>query len=105
MDYDVHLIRPDEIDPDGCFADVVEHPEDYALMQFTGLHDKNGKEIYEGDLLKTRQGTTVVYWKDASFKTNHINTIRTLSHLMTKYQVEIIGNIYSNPELINTPNQ
>lgn len=89
----------------------------FILLQFTGLLDKNGKEIYEGDILKT-QGH-----KD-NYPTKHIAIfneeelgfkLRWYQHYTDKkykgfydikisdnpYKVfEIIGNIYSNPELL-----
>lgn len=74
------------------------------LMQYTGLKDKNGKEIYEGDILSTgnlESGHRIVevyfkdgcfYTKDESFKKWRVAGWRT---------TEIIGNIYENPELLN----
>lgn len=59
-----------------------------VFMQFTGLFDKNGKEIYEGDITLLGDITRVVEFKDGSFIGWH-------------NECEIIGNIYENPNLIN----
>lgn len=79
-----------------------------ALMQFTGLLDKNGKEIYEGDVLRCAytpdSGVTGV----AVFETSHGYGIRDNKNawqgqLGAKSSMEIIGNIYENPSLIKEP--
>ena len=101
--------------------------EDYELMQFTGLKDRNGKEIYEGDILMYRNNMSVknpgvpfdsyhkVCFGEYDFGEyedqedgygwyiqdvdveNYGSSLTPISSDM----YEVIGNIYENPELIN----
>ena len=78
--------------------------EDGLLMQYTGLKDKNGKEIYEGDIVKAGWllDGAVVHWDSgeepwASF----VIDVPTQSYPETMggdLEYEVIGNIYENPE-------
>ncbi|MBY4972946.1 YopX family protein [Streptococcus suis] len=92
-----------------------ELPLDNAiLMQSTGLFDKNGKEIFEGDVVKcytvTEKGeyeyVGVVCLKDFSFViVDEKDTYDLLWNYKSGFvdietEIEIIGNIYENPELV-----
>lgn len=75
---------------------------DYELMQWSGLRDKNGEEIYEGDKLKDHSGNIwIVLWHDdhACFGVRSENN-NVQSEIIDNQNMEVIGDIYSNPELL-----
>ncbi|MDK0941198.1 YopX family protein [Clostridium perfringens] len=92
---------------DNSLTDTLEMIE---LMQYTGLKDKNRKEIYEGDILSIKiysgdkvivEGKTVVEFKDGCFGViwGHDKAFLSLNSFF-KAKFEVIGNIYENPELL-----
>ena len=82
------------------------HSDTCKIMQYTGLKDKNGKEIYEGDILLYLTKTkTVVSYKNGAFVRNYRNSnmyllYDTLAVDGCLEDYEVIGNIYENPELL-----
>ena len=72
-----------------------------SIGQFTGLHDKNGKKIYEGDVLEDTLGRKklVEYYKDGFWLNASLEGAEwCLRHVNSSS--EVIGNIYVNPELL-----
>lgn len=80
--------------------------KDAVIMQYTGLNDKNGKEIYEGDILRYRYArdttkTDVVEFDEVVEWENTTNFVGfSVNQLMEDH--EVIGNLYENPELLTT---
>lgn len=89
-------------DTERCTEISVEFDE-IELMQSTGILDKNGKEIFEGDILGTKDGLlngVVEYRSDLGMWTNSLiryNNFERLCNVANSR--EVIGNIYENPEL------
>ena len=77
--------------------------EQCVVMQYTGLKDKNGKEIYEGDIIynSTEEENFVVEWFEeaARYVFSGISVTMDFDNYY-EYELEVIGNIYENPELL-----
>jgi uncharacterized phage protein (TIGR01671 family) len=96
------------------FGFTRENLDKYIFLQFTGLKDKNGKEIYEGDVLRCeRSGGTcfgvVEWWENREYriiyklrhdpgKPNQKEEYLCSGWIESDH--EVIGNIYKNPELL-----
>jgi uncharacterized phage protein (TIGR01671 family) len=72
--------------------------DNWKVMQYTGLEDKNGVEIYEGDVLTELGHVKVVEWSDKGL--GWVSTIVKEYKNNYSASIEILGNIYENPELL-----
>jgi uncharacterized phage protein (TIGR01671 family) len=71
------------------------------LMQLTGLKDKNGKEIYEGDIVKLEDIICPITWEDGGFQMITIKSQGKSYAVQDRLKYfEVIGNIYENPNLL-----
>lgn len=90
-------------------AQVEFHTDaDDVLMQYTGLKDKNGVEIYEGDILWLGDAGSIVQilWSDFKLRLKWVNPMGASDNIYAwKDDLEVIGNIYENPELLEASNE
>ena len=111
-----HMYQPDEvmvgdgniwiIDEDSVAGEWIVN-NDLELMQSTGLKDKNGKEIFEGDIVDYKGRKAVIKWHGsyASFIYRFVDELKERNSewhplFLAYYHFEIIGNIYENQELL-----
>lgn len=102
--------------------EIVRALNDVDLIQYTGLKDKSGKEIWEGDIVKCKLSSTQRYKGIIQFKAGHffIHAFwysfkpigrwdlekrklcgKSSTNLSIDCEMQIIGNIYENPEILN----
>ena len=89
-------------DCESSFGDILDMPERYEVMQYVGIKDKNGKKIFEGDIVKLDEDEVCfIEWDkyDYSYRIKNKEVDDILSGFRPK-DFEVIGNIYENPELL-----
>lgn len=84
----------------GEYEEITAIPE--TIGQYTGLTDKNGTKIFEGDILHAALGNFVVRWSESicSFVAGEKERMRPCMNSGTMKCCEVIGNIFDNPELL-----
>jgi len=92
---------------DGYTSISLPSSNEPKLMQYTGLTDKNGVEIYEGDIVKFKwlgEYTGVIKYEDCGFGLSYNANDEQMNVAMRRFyfdkNAEVIGNIHENPELL-----
>lgn len=74
-----------------------DHHREEVLMQYTGMKDKNGVEIFEGDILESKAFVDTFIWQDGCYIFHRDSKSLPIGD---HYPFEMIGNIHQNPELL-----
>jgi len=98
------MIYSDEMGMIEFWKNYLHYQGKKKLMQYTGLKDKNGREIYEGDIVKGAGKNPIIYiveWLDSYGGFAFVDKEKAIpAYEFLVNFCEVIGNIYENPELL-----
>lgn len=111
-----YMFCPNLADYD-CFEDFSEENgifevEPSTICQCTGLKDKNGKMIWENDIVKDKHGNLYkAFWQNNYYQFSFICVKSGIFQIgmkwnlwsMKSYEIEVVGNVLDNPELLEVP--
>lgn len=98
----------DKVNEEGCLRFVAFEVDESTICQYTGLTDKNGRKIWENDIVKWLDKLYKVSFYDSmcSFvlvtPTGHWNHMEmNYGQKLENFDYEVVGNVFDNPELLN----